>query len=85
MRPLTILNNTTCYGTHSKYNVDCNRKQCEHWINHSKANNCTLIAASKGEHTLQEVGEIFGVTRMRCCQIEHEILKKLKEEQDNLI
>ena len=29
------------------------------------------------KHLLQQIGEIFGVTRMRICQIEKSILKKL--------
>ena len=36
-----------------------------------------MIAADKGPMTLQEIGDIFGVTRMRICQIEKSVLKKL--------
>ena len=40
--------------------------------------NCTLIAAKKGPLTLQQIGDIFGVTRMRICQLEKRILKKIE-------
>jgi DNA-directed RNA polymerase sigma subunit (sigma70/sigma32) len=40
--------------------------------------NCVLIASDE-KHTLQEVGNIYGVTRMRICQIEKRALKKLGE------
>jgi len=40
--------------------------------------NCVLIAAKEGPKTLQEIGEIFDLTRMRICQIEKNILGKLK-------
>ena len=36
-----------------------------------------MISAQKGPKTLQEIGEIFGVTRMRICQIEKSVLSKL--------
>ena len=40
--------------------------------------NCVLIAAQEGPMTLQQIGDIFGITRMRVCQIEKKILKKLE-------
>lgn len=55
----------------------CNKEECRHWINHEKSMNCTIIAAKEGPMTLQQIGDIFGVTRMRICQIEKRILKKL--------
>jgi DNA-directed RNA polymerase sigma subunit (sigma70/sigma32) len=33
--------------------------------------------SSEGEHTLQEIGDMFDITRMRVCQIEKASLKKL--------
>jgi DNA-directed RNA polymerase sigma subunit (sigma70/sigma32) len=39
--------------------------------------NCTIVAAKEGPMTLQQIGDIFGVTRMRICQLEKKILKKI--------
>jgi DNA-directed RNA polymerase sigma subunit (sigma70/sigma32) len=36
-----------------------------------------IIEESDGDLTLQEIGEIYNITRMRVCQIEKSTLKKL--------
>ena len=79
---LNVLNTSTCYEIHSKHGVNCNRKSCEHWINSSSSNNCVVIGASSGPQTLQDVGNIFGLTRMRMCQIEHSLIARIKSEQN---
>lgn len=41
---------------------------------------CSLDVADEGEHTLDEIGKILGVTRERVRQIETKALMKLREE-----
>lgn len=68
---------TTCFSEHKKRNLCCKKEDCRLWIESKEDLNCTAIAAEGGEHTLQEIGDIFGVTRMRICQMEKIILKSL--------
>ena len=67
-----------CFEAHSCYKTQCGKKECRQWIDHEDSMNCTLIAATKGPMTLQEIGDIFGVTRMRICQLEKRIIKKIE-------
>jgi hypothetical protein len=73
-----IIEGTTCFSAHAERGVNCQRQSCKQWINRSEDHNCVLIAAQKGPHTLQNIGQIYGLTRMRICQIEKGILEKIR-------
>jgi hypothetical protein len=66
-----------CFDLHDKENVPCQNKTCRMWINCKEGQNCTLILSKKGPLSLQEIGDILGVTRMRICQIEKKVVQKL--------
>jgi len=72
-----IIENTTCFSEHLKRRIACEKNNCRQWMNSKKDHNCALIGAYDGRKTLRVVGEIFGVTRMRICQIEKSAIKKL--------
>jgi len=67
-----------CFEKNKEKNKNCNKKSCKYWIKCKSFKNCTIIAAEDGPKTLQEIGTIFDVTRMRVCQIEKDIVKKIK-------
>jgi hypothetical protein len=69
--------NDTCFAAHSRACTNCERRECHYWIENKETLNCSLIAASAGEMTLEQVGKIFGLTRMRICQIEKNVYKKI--------
>lgn len=83
-KKLRIINNpvigTTCFSEHIKHNVSCNKKSCPNWIDFDSEHNCVLIAAQQGAHTLQTIGKLYSLSRMRICQIEKEILKKIRSQ-----
>ena len=72
---------TTCFAEHEKRSLTCERSTCRMWINEGSSLNCCLIKA-KEPHTLQEIGNLFGVTRMRICQLEKTILRKVETAND---
>ncbi len=76
-----ILVGTTCFNEHKKLKIPCKNSECRYWHQMSDKQNCTIISASEGPKTLQEIGDVFGITRMRVCQIEKGILSKLSKKQ----
>jgi len=77
-KKLNLVNNQICFQLHEKYNVSCQKKQCKNWINYPDGKNCVIIASKTGPKTLQEIGKIYNLTRMRICQIEKNIYQKIK-------
>lgn len=73
-----VLTNETCYSVHAKCKQHCTRSQCRYWFNNPQHQNCSIIAAHEGPKTLEEVGKLYNLTRMRICQIESSLRKKLR-------
>jgi len=69
-----------CFEYHKKKCVTCKKKNCRYWISSKSHMNCTLICADEGPKTLQQIGDIFNITRMRVCQIEKKIINKIKSQ-----
>ena len=70
-----------CHNYNKKFNLICNKNNCRYWINKKDSNNCCLIVVKEQPNlTLEEAGNIFGVTRMRICQLEKKAIEKLKDK-----
>lgn len=70
-----------CFSHNKKNNLKCQIKNCRYWINNNDNQNCCIIMAESSEkNTLESIGEIFNVTRMRVCQLEKLAIKKIKEK-----
>lgn len=68
-----------CFDYQLKNKQPCKKEQCRYWIKDKNCFSCgILLAKNKESITLEEIGNIFGVTRMRICQIEKKALKKIK-------
>jgi len=71
-----------CFEYNKKCNTVCKKKECRYWLNIKESQNCCINAAkneSESKFTLQDIGDIFDVTRMRICQIEKKAIKKIRE------
>jgi len=67
-----------CYDAVEKSSCKCERKSCKQWIDFPEGKNCILITTQAGPLTLNEIGKIYGLTRMRICQIEKNIYQKIR-------
>ena len=68
-----------CHDKIRRTKKKCGQKDCRNFVQHEQSYNCAVLAADDGPMTLQEIGDIFGVSRMRICQIEKTILSKLRK------
>ena len=68
-----------CYNYCKIKNKNCKKNNCRYWIKNKDSNNCVIVGASSEKNlTLEDIGKMFNVTRMRICQIEKRALQKLK-------
>ena len=74
-----------CFKYNKNNNLNCEVSNCRYWIDSKRSNNCCLNALQDKKYdeskvTLQDIGDIFKVTRMRICQVEKIALKKLRDK-----
>ena len=76
--------NYSCVNKVKKCNLPCEETSCRHSLKSPENLNCSLIVAEKGPLTLQEIGDFYGISRMRVCQIEKALLKKIKNTSEKI-
>ena len=83
----SVMEGLSCFAAHENLNLPCKKKECRYWhaVGNKENLNCVMIAAKKGPMTLQQVGEMFNVARMRICQIEKAAKKFLKNSTPDFL
>lgn len=74
-----IKKNETCFNMHERYGVSCLKESCRSWFDSQTNLNCINLAAKKGPEKQEQIGQYFGLTRMRVCQIEKSVLYKIRK------
>ncbi len=69
----------TCWQANKTNETPCKNEACRLWLKCGSKQNCTIIAAQEGPLTLQQIGNLHELTRMRICQVEKEAIRKIKE------
>jgi hypothetical protein len=62
----------------------CPEVRCRHHLGNGDAETCSLDVADRGEHTLDEVGELMGISYERVRQIEEIALRKARKNTRRL-
>ena len=81
-----MINMYKCKKKNTLIGEVCVDTTCEWRLKNEYFLNCTWVACNYGPFTLEEVGDMMGVTRERIRQIEAKALKKLqhKKRRDQL-
>lgn len=80
----TPIKGETCFSACKQLDIACDVSECRYYQEMNGCHqNCVINAAEEGPFTLQEVGDIFNVTRMRICQIEKVAKQLLKSTIGN--
>jgi len=76
---LNSLDSILCKKTGYPIKEVCPDTTCVWYLKSEKYYNCTWVACNFGPFTLEQVGEMMGITRERVRQIEAKALKKLEK------
>ena len=77
------LKKISCFEAHSSKKKSCKIEKCRYWHDIEASYNCILNKVNEeNDLTLQEIGDLFSITRMRVCQIEKQTLKKIKKSKN---
>lgn len=69
----------TCFYYHKEQNKPCQKESCRYYqSNLNDSQNCIINKSNEKQHTLEEIGNIFDISRMRICQLEKQIIGKIK-------
>ena len=77
----SLINKYRCKKKGHLISEICQETTCEWRLKNERFLNCTWVACNYGPFTLEEVGEMMGVTRERIRQIEAKALKKLQHKK----
>jgi len=78
---MSNLKDFICVEKVKKTSSPCPEKACRHWLSCGEDLNCSIVASESGPKTLQEIGNYYGISRMRVCQIEKSLMQKLKNSK----
>ena len=74
-----------CYEYYAANSKQCPKKNCRYWLNSKEGGSCAVYVAKSGNKTLQDIGVIYDITRMRVCQIEKKIIDKIKKRVEGTL
>ncbi len=69
-----------CFDIHTENNVECDMKDCRHWIDYPDDLNCSIVCAnSRGPMTLHETAKRLNISFVRVKQNQDRALQKLSK------